>query len=254
MWQMRFEGKILFATGAGSGIAAATARRFTDEGGRVAVIDVNAGRAGEVAGELEGAIGVACDVSSEQAVAAAVAEVHDAFGRIDGVLNAAGQAIQGPIETFALEDFERTLAVHVIGTFLVCRAVVPIMREGGGGSIVNISSVGAIMATPLNGAYSAAKGAIASYTRQLALDLADDGIRVNAVLPGRTKTGMTMPLWTERGNGDYEKGAAVGSQRSMQKRVAEPEEIAALACFLLADESSFITGSLHVADGGESAQ
>lgn len=252
---MRFAGKVLLATGGGSGLAAATARRFASEGGRVAILDIDEESAKAVAAEIgDDAIGIGCDVADEAGVQTAVDHANRALGRIDCVFNAAGQVVFGPLEEYSVEDFRRTLNVHVLGTFLVTRAVVPIMRGLGGGSFVNVGSIAALIATPGNGAYSAAKGAILAYTRQLALDLAPDHIRVNAVAPGRVRTGMTTPLYTARGGGSYDKGAAMGAQLNMQKRIAEPEEVASLVCFLLSDEASFLTGSIHVPDGGETAQ
>jgi 3-oxoacyl-[acyl-carrier protein] reductase len=246
----RFDGKVLFATGAGSGIAAATARRFAAEGGRVAVVDLSAERAAEVAATLDGSIAIGCDVADEDAVAAAVRRARDELGGIDFVLNAAGIADFGPIETWSLERFNRMIGIHVGGMFLVCRHAVPHLRERGGGAIVNVASVAAITAQPFNAPYGAAKAAITGYTRQLALELAPH-IRVNAVAPGRVRTGMTVPLYTERGGGSYEEGARMAAEHNPMKRVAEPEEIAGPICFLLSEDASFITGQVLVPDGGE---
>ncbi|WP_342363950.1 SDR family oxidoreductase [Terrarubrum flagellatum] len=245
-----FEGKTLFATGGASGIGAATARRFHAEGGRVAVVDLNLDAAKKVASELDGCIALACDVSDEASVAAAVAAAHEQFGRIDCVLNAAGHVDGGPAEEFSLERWNRMMAVHAGGTFLVCRAVIPLMRAIGGGSIVNIGSVAAIIARRNLGAYCAVKGAIHALTRQMALDLNDDRIRVNAVAPGPVRTGMTEKFYIERGGGDYAKGAALSSGDTIQKRVSDPSELAAPICMLLSDDGSFMTGAVVVVDGG----
>jgi NAD(P)-dependent dehydrogenase (short-subunit alcohol dehydrogenase family) len=248
----RFEGKVLFATGGASGIGAATARRFASEGGRVAVVDLDGQRAQAVAADLEGCIGLSANVADEESVNGAVDAAHAELGRIDAVLNAAGHAEFGPFEEWSLARWERMMAVHAGGTFLVCRRAAPIMRAGGGGSIVNIASTAALTANKDNAPYGAAKGAIVSFSRQIARDLAPT-IRVNVVAPGRTRTGMIEPLVMARGAGDFEAGAKAFGQVNLQNRLGEPEEIAAPICFLLSDEASFMTGTLVVADGGETA-
>jgi NAD(P)-dependent dehydrogenase (short-subunit alcohol dehydrogenase family) len=248
---MRFENKILLATGGASGLAAAVARRFTDEGGRVAVVDRDADRAEAVADTLDGAIALGCDVADEDAVAAVVAKAEQHFGSIDCVFNAAGHAEFGPVVEWSFEAWQRMMTVHAGGTFLVCREVLPGMRQRGAGSIVNVASVAALVAQTGNAPYGAAKGAILSFSRQLAKDAAPI-IRVNTIAPGRTRTGMTEPIMIERA-GSIEAGTEMFGQGNLQKRVAEPEEIAAPVCFLLSDDASFITGALLVADGGETA-
>jgi 3-oxoacyl-[acyl-carrier protein] reductase len=249
---MRFEEKVLFATGAGSGLAAAVARRFAAEGGRVAAVDLVADQAESVAGELDGSIGIAADVSDEQSVRNAIQTARERLGRIDCVFNAAGHADFGPIEEWSLERWNRMLGVHAGGTFLVCKHVIPHLREQGGGAIVNVASIAALVAQPNNAPYGAAKGAILAFSRQIALDLAPD-IRVNVVAPGRVRTGMTTPLYVQRGGGDYDKGAELSAAHNPQNRIGEAEEIAAPVCFLLSDEASFITGTAIVPDGGETA-
>ena len=246
----RFGGRVLLATGAASGIAEQVAIRFTAEGGQVAVVDLTQERAEAVADRLTGAIGLGADVAVEDDVRSAVAATVRQLGRIDCVLNAAGYADFDPIESFSYERWQRMLAVHAGGTFLVCKYALPALARHGG-SIVNIASTAAIEAQRNNFAYGAAKGAILAFSRQLALDVAGDGVRVNTVAPGRTRSGITEPLYLERGGGDYDEGARLSARGIMQKRIAEPTEIANLITFLLSDEASFCTAGLFVADGGE---
>jgi NAD(P)-dependent dehydrogenase (short-subunit alcohol dehydrogenase family) len=242
MLSTSFRGKVLLATGGGSGLAAATSRRFAAQGGRVAVLDLDAARAEAVASELEGSIGVACDVADESSVQQAVWEAHERLGRIDCVLNAAGFVHFAPIDELSLADWNRMLAVHLTGTFLVCKATLPHLRAAGGGSIVNVASVTALVARANLAAYSAAKGGIIAFSRQLALDAAADNVRVNVIAPGSVRTPMTQQVYAEE-----------VLPHSIQARMAEPEEIAATACFLLSDDASFFTGALLVPDGGATA-
>ena len=242
MSMTRFDGKVLLVTGGGSGIGAATARQFADEGGRVAVLDLTAERAEQIAKDLQGSVGIACDVSDESAVATAVATAVERLGRVDAVVNSAGYVQLAPIDELTLADWNKMLAVHLTGSFLVCKAALPALRSAGGGAIVNIASTAGLRARANLAAYAAAKGGIVAFSRQLALDVAADGVRVNVVAPGSVRTPLTAPVFGEHGR-----------PSSILGRVAEPEEIATSVCFLLSSDSSFYTGALFTPDGGQTA-
>ena len=233
---------MLLVTGGGSGIGAATARRFAAEGGRVAVADVNLSAAEQVAAELAGSIAVPCDVSDEDSVLAAVAGAREALGRIDCVFNCAGYVRFVPLHELSLEEWNRMLAIHLTGTFLVCKAAMPVLSEAGGGAIVNMASASAQLARPHLAAYAAAKGGVIAFSRQLALDAHAYGVRVNTIAPGSVGT----PLLS----GVYEPGAV---PHAIQPRIADPDEIASAVCFLLSDDASFVTAALVPADGGATA-
>lgn len=250
-----FAGRTLLVTGGGSGIGEATARMFAERGGRVAVVDLRAEAARAVADSIPGSLAVAADVSDEESVRRAVRRVDEGFGRIDCVLNAAGHAVAAPIGSWSYADWNRMMAVHAGGAFLVCREVLPVMRRGGGGAIVNIASIAsiaAVAAQPTNAPYGAAKGAVLAFSRQLAVEVAPE-VRVNAVLPGRTRTPMTEALILARGDGDLERGLEVTRGLTPMHHVCEPWETAEAICFLLSDRAGFITGTSITVDGGETA-
>jgi NAD(P)-dependent dehydrogenase (short-subunit alcohol dehydrogenase family) len=247
---MNFEGKVLLATGAGSGLGEAVARRFSAGGGRVAVLDLDAEKAQAVAAELPGSIALACDVSDEPSVVAALTRTARELGAIHCVAAAAGYADNGPIEQWSLERWNRLIGVHLTGTFLICKHAVPLLRAAGGGSIVTFSSIAARVGQGTNGPYGAAKAGIIGLTIQLAVELAPE-IRVNSIAPGRIRTPMTEPIYTERGDGDAEKGVERTTAMIPMRRVGEAPEIAATVCHLLSDEVPFLTGQTIVQDGGE---
>jgi 3-oxoacyl-[acyl-carrier protein] reductase len=247
-----FDGRTLLVTGGGSGMGAATAQMFAERGGRVAVVDFRAEAAETVAAGIPGALPVAADVSDEESVRAAVRTVDEVFGRIDCAVNAAGHHLSGPLESWSYAEWTRMMAVHAGGAFLVCREVLPVMRRGGGGAIVNIASIAALVAQQTNAPYGAAKGAVLAFSRQLALEVAPE-VRVNVVSPGRTRTPMTEDLILARGDGDLERGLEVTRGMTPLHHICEPWEMAEAICFLLSDRAGFITGTSITVDGGETA-
>lgn len=248
---MRFSGKTLIVTGGGSGMGAAVARQFSEEGGSVVVLDRHEANAKTVAATLPRAIALGVEVADEAQVRNAVNTAVKEFGGIDCIFNAAGYIVVNPVEKYAPQEWTDMLATHVGGVLMMFKFALPLMRERKTGSIVNVSSTAALMAGLNNAPYAAAKGAIISMTRQLAREGAPH-VRVNAVAPGKIRTPFTVPLFTPP-NGDTEEGFRIAAQTNMQKRMAYPEEVAKPVCFLLSDEASFITGTTLVVDGGQSA-
>jgi NAD(P)-dependent dehydrogenase (short-subunit alcohol dehydrogenase family) len=249
---MRFDGKVLFCTGGGSGIGEQVCRRFAEDGGKVAVVDIDAANAEAVAADIDGAIGIGADISGEQAVADAVARTREELGPISSVYNGAGNLSTGTIEEVTVEQLKSMLDVHAVGTFIVCREALPSLRECEGAAIVNTASVVALQARKPLSAYGAAKGAVLAFSRQLALELSPD-IRVNSVSPGRTVTGMTKWIYEGLADGDLEKGMKIAGEEVMINRVAWPQELAAAICFLLSQDANYVTGTDFVVDGGMTA-
>ncbi|KWX01049.1 3-oxoacyl-ACP reductase [Carbonactinospora thermoautotrophica] len=254
----RLDGKVALITGAGSGIGQAAAELFAAEGAAVVVADLRAEAAEETALKITKgggkAIAVPVDVAvaeqAESAVARAVAE----FGRLDVLYNNAGVDSSGSVAEATEADWDRCFAVNVKGTFLCSRAAVPRIAESGGGAIINQGSVAALVGIRNFAAYCAAKGAVVSLTRSMALDLASHRIRVNAICPGTVFTPLMEPMLRARGGGDLEAGLAMTVAKYPIGRLGTPEEIARVALFLASDDSSFLTGSIVTADGGMTAQ
>jgi NAD(P)-dependent dehydrogenase (short-subunit alcohol dehydrogenase family) len=242
----RLEGKIAVVTGAGGAMGAAMVRRFCAEGARVVAVDIN-GDQDALANEIgDRCLPFAADVSSSVDVQAMVQEAVGRFGRLDVLCNNA--AIQGYLRMtgdYEVEEFDRVMAVNARGVFLGMRHAIPIMLEQGGGSIVNTASMAAKVAFPQLVAYSASKGAVMMMSKNAAVEYADRGIRVNCFCPGSIDTAML--------NGMPQQYIDAVIAANPVKRVGRPEEVADLALFLASDESSFITGTEIVIDGGYTA-
>lgn len=235
-------------TGAGSGIGAGTARRFAAEGAMVALIGQGHDKMDAVAREMDPArtlVHVA-DVSQQAAVESAVAATVARFGRLDVLVNNAGIVRPGSLTEASVEDWRATMATDVDSVFYFCRAAVPHLLAQRG-CIVNVSSVSGLGGDWGMSFYNAAKGAVTNFTRALALDLGPQGVRVNAVCPSFTRTGMTA---------DMEKDTALMEkfkERIPLGRAAEPDDIAAVISFLASDDARFVTGVNLPVDGGLSA-
>ncbi|MCU1378151.1 MAG: 3-oxoacyl-[acyl-carrier protein] reductase [Acidimicrobiales bacterium] len=241
---MRLDGKVALITGGARGQGAAEARLFVREGAKVLVTDVLDAEGDALAAEL-GDVGRYRhhDVTSADDWASAVDEAISTFGSLDVLVNNAGIHHVTRIEEETLENFERTIRVNLYGTFLGIQAVIPPMRAAGGGAIVNISSLAGMKGIPGHGAYGASKWGVRGLTKTAAAELGHDGIRVNSVHPGAIKTAM-LP--------DSPEGDARFAHLPVG-RPGEVEEVASLVLFLASDESSYITGTEHVIDGGSIA-
>jgi NAD(P)-dependent dehydrogenase (short-subunit alcohol dehydrogenase family) len=243
---------IAFVTGGGGGIGGATAERLAANGVAVAVADFNVEHATTVADRISAAGGTACalalDVTDSAAVIAAVAEAESVLGPIDQLVNTAGIFRWAEMEDISDEEFEQMFRVHVFGLHSMCRTVVPGMVARGTGAVVNVTSIHAIRGQTLTAHYSAAKGAILSYTKALAREKSPMGIRINAVAPGPINT----PLWRGDMNpAELEQKMADRSTVIALGRLGTADEVAAGIVFLLSPAASYLTGHIMTIDGGE---
>lgn len=249
----RLAGKVCIVTGAGSGIGRATAIRFAEEGARVTCVDVNREHVEAVAMEIgAAAFAVAADVSDAAAVKAYTDDTVERWGGLHVVFNNAGVNLPGVFHEASDEVIERTIAVNIRGPIYGCRYAIPHMLRGGGGSLINTSSVNGLVAEPFLAIYATSKGAIIMLSKGIALDYAKQGIRCNAIAPGWVDTPVNY-AHAEMLGGLDKVYADIDSFQPIG-RPGEPREIANVALFLASDESSFVTGSVVVADGGMTAK
>lgn len=243
----------VLVTGATSGIGRAVAGAALEAGMKVAIV----GRRREALDETLAALGggreervaaLACDVRDEAAVEAAVAEVTDRLGPAGGLVTCAAVDRGGLLHELEVDDFDEVLATNLRGSFLFARACLPAMIEAGGGSIVCVSSpLGLVATAGGSGAYSASKAAINALVRSVALDYAQRGIRANALLPGPTETKL---MWANVPEAEVGEMRATINREVPLGRLAEPEEVAHSALWLLSDQASYITGAAIPCDGG----
>jgi 2-keto-3-deoxy-L-fuconate dehydrogenase len=249
---MRLTGRTAVVTGAASGIGRASALLFAKEGAFVALVDRDAMGLAQTLAAIEGAKGEASvhvgDVSAADFAPAAISDIMARRGRLDVLMTAAGFSCGGTVLTTDPADWDAVFRTNVGGTWLWSRAVVPEMQRQGSGSIITLASQLAIAGGSNNSAYIAAKGAIVSLTRTMALDFATDGIRVNAIAPGAIDTPMLQRSFAR--HADPEPVREASRNRHAMKRFGRAEEVAEAALHLASDASSFTTGSVMAVDGG----
>jgi NAD(P)-dependent dehydrogenase (short-subunit alcohol dehydrogenase family) len=236
----RLEDKVCVITGAAGGIGAASARRFAAEGARVVGVDLDAGAEGELA--------IQADVTDEAQVRDVYARVRSELGRVDVLFNNAGinPDDDGSAVATTLESWQRVQDVNVRGVFLCCKHGIPHLLEAGGGSVINTASFVAVMGAAVSQiSYTASKGAVLALSRELGVEFADRGVRVNALCPGPVNTPLLSELFAKD-----PKRAAKRLVHIPAGRFGEPEEIASAALFLASDESAFVTAATFMVDGG----
>jgi NAD(P)-dependent dehydrogenase (short-subunit alcohol dehydrogenase family) len=249
----RLEGKRAIVTGAGAGIGRAIALRMSQEGARVVVSDVDEESANEVASELENdSLVQRSDVTKEDEVEALVSRVVEEWGGLDVMVNNAGVGIAATTPETSEEDWDTVLDVCLKGTFLGMKYAIPAISDSGGGSVINMSSIAALVGLNDRAAYSAAKGGILSLTRAAAIDHIEEGVRVNCIAPGTVDTPWVARITA--GYDDPQEAREKMKARQPHGRLVTPEEIAAMAAYLASEEAGSVVGACMVVDGGMTAR
>ncbi|HEX5967227.1 MAG TPA: 3-oxoacyl-ACP reductase family protein [Intrasporangium sp.] len=242
----RLEGKVAIVTGAARGLGRGIAERLASEGAVVVVTDVNAEGAQQTATELGGsAVGLGCDVSDFDSVAAMVADVKDRFGRIDVLVNNAGWDKAAPFLDLDQELWPRIIGINLFGVLNTSKAVLPTMAEQGSGSVVNISSDAGRVGSSGEAVYSAAKGGVIAFTKSMAREMARKQVRVNVVCPGPSDTQLFAEF-----AGDNDKLREALTKAIPLRRLGQPEDVAGAVAYFASDDSTYVTGQTVSVSGG----
>ncbi|SEG70652.1 glucose 1-dehydrogenase [Paenibacillus sp. UNC499MF] len=247
----RLQDKVVIITGAAMGQGETEAKLFAAEGAKVVATDLQEEQLNRVVDEIRGAggqaLGLKHNVASEEDWKRVVEKAVEQFGKVDVLVNNAGISTDSTLDTFTMENWDKVMSINLTGCVIGMKYVVPEMRKAGGGSIVNISSIAGIVALNFTNGYTAAKGALRSLSKASAVELAPDKIRVNSVHPGIIVTPMIQEALDQGAGHMFETGTPL-------PRLGKPEDIAYGVLYLASDESSFVTGTELIIDGGWTAR
>ena len=250
---MRLKNKLCLVTGGSSGIGAACVKRFVDEGAEVIIADLDKDRAESFAATFKGVVAAfECDVRSEAEVATLANAVFDGWGRIDVLVNNAGSELNKSYQDTSQDEWYKVIDTDLKGPWLMCKHFVPKMVDAGEGSVINISSLNGLVGFPLSTAYGSAKGGLVVFTKDMAIELARSGVRINCVCPGVIETEM-MERWTDL---MPDKDEAKNMLRGIMpiNRMGSADEVAGAILFFASSDSSLCQGSILTCDGGFTAQ
>ena len=245
---MRLEGKTAFVTGAGSGQGREVALRFAAEGARVAAADLLGETAEQTASEIDGGLAIEVDVTRAESIEAGLRSAVDEFGGIDILINNAGVTVVGSVLDLTEDEWDRLLDTNLKSIYLASKAAWPLLVDRGGGAIVNTASTYGIWAAQNDAAYCASKAGVIMLTKCMALDGANDSIRVNCVCPGYIRTPMLEGFFEAQADPDATRAAAIRGHPL--GRLGEPTDIASGMVYLASDEAAWVTGTALVIDGG----